>query len=98
MRALWALMPAAALALFVHPTGPGNAAYIGHMQGFYSADFPMPTDAVSVELWSKLLPVSGLGLPPVAPHHHVPLTPRGGAHGIPHYFWLYVVGRTPCEL
>lgn len=42
------------------PGGPGNAAFIGYKQGFYLTDFPMPETTLTVELWTKLLPVSRL--------------------------------------
>ena len=75
MLQLLLLLPLVA-GLRVDAGGPGGAAFIGYMQGMYAPDFPMPADAVTVELWSKLLPVSGRysGVPTrVRPSH-----PAGG--------------------
>ena len=41
----------------VHPAGPGHAIYIGMNQSLYIPDFPMSTEAVTVELWSRPLQV-----------------------------------------
>ena len=52
------LLTHTASAISVHAGGPGGALFIGKSQGAYFADFPMPQFTVTVELWSKLMPVS----------------------------------------
>ncbi len=71
-----AVLPIALLAFFAAGTGavaalsvtagrPGYAASLGYMEGFYAPNFPMPTTAITVEFWTKLLPV---GSRLVTPH------------------------------
>ena len=60
LAALLALLAAGAhavAALSVTAGGPGYAASLGYMEGFYAPNFPMPTTAITVEFWTKLLPV-----------------------------------------
>lgn len=58
---------ASAASLSVQAGGPGNTIFIDYMQGAYVDDVAMPTEAVTVELWSKLVPVSHF---PVYVHFH----------------------------
>jgi hypothetical protein len=45
-------------AISVQTGGPGGAVFIDYLQGLHVPNFAMPTSEVTVELWSKLLPVS----------------------------------------
>jgi hypothetical protein len=58
---LAALAPLALASVF--GGGAGQALFIDYMQGAYVESFPLPEDEVSVELWSKLLPVGGCFAP-----------------------------------
>lgn len=40
--------------------GAGHALFVDSQQGLYVPAFPMPTDAVTIELWTKLMPVGRL--------------------------------------
>lgn len=53
----FAALSAVVQGLRVAPGGPGDAMFIGYMQGMYMPAFPLPEHTVTVELWSKLLPV-----------------------------------------
>lgn len=55
---IWALVVTCAHSLHVDSGGPGNAVYIGYMQGLYIPSFPLPANEITVELWSRLLPVN----------------------------------------
>ena len=48
---------AIARGLRVTTGGPGYAVFIDAQQGLYAPNFPMPSHAVTIELWTKLLPV-----------------------------------------
>ncbi len=52
-----------ATAATVFGGGAGQALFIDYMQGTYVESFPLPEDEVSVELWSKLLPVGACFAP-----------------------------------
>jgi hypothetical protein len=43
--------------------GAGQALFIDYLQGAFVEDFPLPPNEISVEFWTKLLPVSTFGWP-----------------------------------